>query len=113
MSRSLKGIDIAHAVRLRDSGALMVDVREAHEFAGARIPGSHHAALSNLEAANLPLVEGQAIVFYCASGGRTNLHAARLAAKASGAEAYVMTGGIVAWGRAGLPIEAGFSNRSR
>lgn len=107
MATSLKRIDVARAVQLRDAGALMVDVREAHEFANVRIPGSKNAALSNLEIVELAFSEGQAVVFYCASGTRTYLNAARLLAKATGAEAYVMSGGILAWSRAGHPTEAG------
>lgn len=107
MARNLKGIDTAHAAELMENGALMVDVREGYEYANARIPGSHNAALSSLEASDLPLAPGQSVVFLCASGNRTSMHAARLAAKANGSDAYVMSGGIAAWARAGLPVERG------
>jgi len=53
----------------------------------------------------LPVADGQAVVYFCASGNRTRVHAARLAAKAGAADAYVMEGGINAWAQAGLPIE--------
>lgn len=107
MAQVLKGVDTARAAELMEKGALMVDVRESYEFAGARIPGSHNAALSSLEASDLPLEPDQAIVFFCASGNRTSMNASRLAAKANGSEAYVMSGGITAWARAGLPVERG------
>ena len=107
MAHALKGVDATRAVDLMKKGALMVDVRESYEYANARIPGSHNAALSSLEASDLPLGPDQAIVFLCASGNRTSMNAARLAAKANGSEAYVMSGGIAAWARAGLPVERG------
>ena len=107
MAHTLKGVDTARAAELMRKGALMVDVRESYEFASARIPGSHNAALSNIETSDLPLAPGQAIVFFCASGNRTGMHASRLAAKANGSDAYVMSGGIAAWARAGLPVERG------
>jgi rhodanese-related sulfurtransferase len=107
MARNLKGVDATSAADLMKKGALMVDVREGYEYANARIPGSHNAALSSLETSDLPLAPGQSVVFLCASGNRTSMHAARLAAKANGAEAYVMSGGIGAWARAGLPVERG------
>ncbi len=107
MLRMPKNVDAATAADLMRAGALMVDVREAHEYAHAHIPGSHHAALSRLEEAELPIAPGQPVVFFCASGGRTTIHAARLSAKAAGADVHVMQGGISAWGRMGLPIESG------
>lgn len=107
MSRGLKGVDVARAAELMKAGALMVDVRERHEFANVRIPGSVNAALSELEAIDLPDAEGRPIVFFCASGGRTAMNARRLAAKAGVAEAYVMSAGIVGWSRAGMPVEQG------
>ena len=108
MTRTLKSVDARTAARLKDEGALMVDVRESGEYASLRIPGSANVALSRLELIELPLGREQSVVFFCASGGRTNVHAARLAAKAAAAvEAYVLEGGIGAWGRAGLPVESG------
>jgi rhodanese-related sulfurtransferase len=105
----MKSVAPEAAAELMRAGALMVDVREDGEFAQARIPGSHSLALSRLEMGELPLAEGQAVVFLCASGNRTNVHAARLARKAGDAEAYVMAGGLSAWSRAGLPVETGRS----
>jgi rhodanese-related sulfurtransferase len=105
MTQSLKPVDAGTAARLMQDGALMVDVREAGEFAMARIPGSENVALSSLDAVELRVVPGQAVVFLCASGNRTSIHAARLAAKAAGAAAYVLQGGLSAWARAGLPTE--------
>jgi rhodanese-related sulfurtransferase len=69
-------------------------------------------ALSGFENAELPLGPGQPVVFLCASGNRTNLSAARLAAKAGDATAYVLQGGLSAWAQAGLPTEAGSGEAS-
>lgn len=107
MARTLKTVDAHAAAALMKDGALMVDVREAGEHARGRIPGSRNIALSRLELSTLPLGPGQTVVFFCAGGNRTTVNAARLAEKAGDAEAYVMQGGISAWGQAGLPIESG------
>lgn len=106
----MQTIDAPTAARLKDQGALMIDVREPGEYARARIPGSTNIALSGFEVASLPLGPRQAVVFFCASGARTSTYAGRLSAKAGRADAYIMAGGISAWGRAGLPVESG--NRS-
>jgi len=107
MAQALKSIDATTASTLMKGGALMVDVREKGEYARARIPGSQNMPLSRLEESELPLAAGQAVVFFCASGNRTTVHAGRLASKAPSAEAYVLRGGLSAWREAGLPLETG------
>jgi rhodanese-related sulfurtransferase len=105
MATSLKSIDAPTAAEMQDHGALLVDIREDGEYEIAHIPGSELIPLSRFEASDLPIVDGQAVVYFCASGNRTRVHATRLAAKAGGADAYVLEGGINAWAQAGLPIE--------
>lgn len=107
MTRTLKSIEPDAALKLQEEGALLVDVREPSEHAETRIPGARNVALSGLADSELALGPGQAVVFFCASGNRTEVYAAELAAKAGAADAYVMRGGIFAWGRAGLAVETG------
>ena len=111
MASSLKSIDAATAAKLMDQGALMVDVRESGEYARARIPGSQNIALSRFESSELRLGPDQAVVFFCASGNRTRVHAERLAEKAGTAAAYVLEGGLSGWAEAGLPVETGGASR--
>jgi rhodanese-related sulfurtransferase len=95
----------AEAARLlRDEGATLVDVREPDEHARERIPGARNLPLSQLEEAELALLEGRPVVFHCRSGARTAGHAGRLAARAGACEAFVVEGGLEAWKRAGLPV---------
>lgn len=105
MAGQMKTIDAQTAVELRDKGALLVDVREADEFEQARIPGSVNVPLSAFEASEIPTAEGQPVVFFCRSGNRTTVHAARLASRGAEAGTYVLGGGILEWAQAGLPIE--------
>ena len=105
MTRILKSIEPHAALKLQERGALLVDVREPGEHAQTRIPGARNVALSRFTGSDLALGPGQAVVFFCASGNRTNVYAAELAAKAGAADAYVMRGGLSAWGRAGLAVE--------
>jgi len=104
-----KNVDARTAAQMHEDGALLVDIRETGELARVRIPGAHHHALSRLESGELPLGEGQAVVFFCAGGNRTAMNASRLAAKANGAPAYIMEGGISSWHQSGLPVEMGKS----
>ncbi|MDA9433988.1 rhodanese-like domain-containing protein [Bradyrhizobium sp. CCBAU 51627] len=101
---SLPKIDPAAARRLIQEGALLVDIREAEEFARENISGAHHLPLSRLNEANLAVKAGKAVIFHCKSGARTSMNAARLAAKVNGAcEAYILDGGLDAWKRSGHP----------
>jgi len=105
-SRLLKDITVENAHALLDQNAVLVDVREPHEHAAERIPGAIKLPLSVLVrggAANIP--DGPTI-FLCASGARTTRNSAALAALTDG-DAYCMTGGIIAWKRAGYPTERG------
>jgi 3-mercaptopyruvate sulfurtransferase SseA len=51
-------------------------------------------------------------VFYCRSGARTNFSAKLLLSKGF-RETYALSGGIMAWKAAGLPIQSARADRSR
>lgn len=93
----------AAAERLRGGHAVLIDIREADEFARRRIPGAVSHPLSRLDAAALPRHAGTELIFTCRSGRRTTDHAARLAA-AAGGPAHELDGGLEAWAGAGLPV---------
>lgn len=99
---SLASIDSLKARRLFDQGALLVDIREADERAGAHVPGSLHAPLSELPrrigGKGLP-----AVIFLCSCGDLSQDHDQRLQALTP-SPAFRLEGGIDAWRRAGLPV---------
>lgn len=107
---SLPNIDPARARHLIDTGAILVDVREASEFARERVPGARNVPLSSL--GKVQNAGARAVIFHCKSGMRTRTNAGRLAEAAQG-EAYVMEGGIDAWKRAGFPVTTGGSAEAR
>jgi len=82
-----------------DAGALLVDIREADEFARERIAGAINLPLPQIDA--LPAAD-RPVIFHCRSGMRTAANAACLAAAAKGAPAHIVDGGIDAWRKAGL-----------
>jgi rhodanese-related sulfurtransferase len=107
----LKTIDPDRAADLVGQGAVLVDVREAHEHAVEHIPGARHCALSTIDPRH-PIATGDTVlIFHCKSGGRTNQNASRLAAVAGTCEAYLLGGGIDAWRRAGLPTTSPADSR--
>jgi rhodanese-related sulfurtransferase len=99
----LKTITPDRAAALVRKGAVLIDVREAHEHAAEHIPGARLHALSTIDQRH-PIENGDTVlIFHCKSGGRTKMNAGRLAAAAGSCEAYVLGGGIEAWRAAGLP----------
>ena len=93
----------AHAHQL--GGALLIDVREAHERAGGMAAGAQGVAKAELLAdpgAWLP-GQGDEVVLICQSGRRSADAAAALAA-AGHARVASVAGGTLAWRAAGLPL---------
>lgn len=104
---SVNKISPSDARRLTAEGAVLVDIREPDEHAREHIPGARLLPLSALDRSDLGIRAGQTVVFHCKSGARTLGNAGRLAAKAgAGCTAYVVDGGIEAWKKAGLPVQA-------
>jgi rhodanese-related sulfurtransferase len=102
---ALPPIDPVTLKRRLDAGsAVLIDIREADEYARERIPGSRLAPLSAFDRHDLGRERGKAVVFACRSGNRTTQNAARLLAGGF-AEAYQLAGGIEAWKKAGLPVQ--------
>ena len=66
----LKSVSPQEAVALVRSGAVLVDVREAHEFVAEHIAGARHHALSRMNA-RLPLRGDEIVIFHCRSGAST------------------------------------------
>jgi rhodanese-related sulfurtransferase len=89
--------------RLQDDSVVLIDIREADEYAREHIHGARLVPLSAIDSHDFDTQHGKAAVFTCRSGNRTAMNAARLLAKGF-REAYVLDGGLDAWKRAGLPI---------
>lgn len=88
-----------------DAGrAVLVDIREADEFARSHIRGAQSQPLSTWEKAHLNIDPRADVIFTCRSGMRTAGACDRLATRVNG-DAFVLDGGLDAWTKAGLPIE--------
>jgi rhodanese-related sulfurtransferase len=84
--------------------ALVVDVREADEFAAGHIPGAINMPLSVFRAEKLPRAAGKTVILNCL-GGKRSAQALALCATAKAAVDTHLTGGFGAWKSAGLPVE--------
>ncbi len=81
----------------------LVDIREPYEHEAGRIAGARHVELAKLTEALGSFDTERSTVFYCRSGGRSAV--ATQAFRASGFQAFNMTGGLLAWAARGLPLE--------
>ncbi len=91
---------------LADGSIVLIDVREPHEFAAGRIPGSTLNPLQSFDTNALPALEpGRKIVFSCRSG-RRSITALGLAQQAGRDDIRAhYPGGILGWEGAGEPVE--------
>jgi rhodanese-related sulfurtransferase len=91
---------------LGDGSILLVDVREAEEYAAGHIKGALFNPLSKFEPSKLPVAtEGKRVVIYCRSGRRsvTAMEQARLFGRRDVNTHF--GGGILAWLNAQQPVE--------
>jgi rhodanese-related sulfurtransferase len=82
---------------------LVVDVRHAVEWRRGHIDGALHVPLTELRGRLHELPRGRTIVTVCRSGHRSALAARSL--RRAGFEVENLDGGMIAWARAGLPVE--------
>jgi rhodanese-related sulfurtransferase len=92
------------AAALAVGGAILLDVREPHEWQAGHAPRARHIPLSQISRRAGELPKGRAVVTVCRSGARSARAAALLARQ--GREISNLSGGIHAWARAGLPVVA-------
>lgn len=88
--------------RKRDPSLQVIDVREVYEREAGHIADTRHIPLVELSARASELDREHPIVFYCRVGARSGM--ATQAFRASGYEAYSMTGGLVRWASEGRPL---------
>lgn len=103
-SAPIKTLTPQEAHRMATDGqVLLVDVREAHEFAQGHAPGAFNAPLSSLHTTATAIPTDKPVVFYCMMGGRS-AKAVEYCQKAGLPHDSHMGGGIGAWRMHGLPI---------
>ena len=79
----------------KEEQLFLVDVREPHEWAAGRLPGSVHIPLGALQQRSDEIPAGSTPVFICAMGGRS-MAACRYFASL-GRDAINLAGGVTAW----------------
>ena len=93
--------DKLHRWQLEEK-AVLIDIREADEYAREHIPGSRLVPLSAFDAADFADSHDKIAVFHCGSGSRTAQAAPRILAQGF-QEVYQLDGGLAAWKEQGYP----------
>lgn len=88
---------------VREGAVQLVDVREPYEHEAGHIAGARHVELIRLTDEAESIGRDRPVLFYCRVGSRSAM--ATQAFRAAGFDAYNLEGGLVAWARAGLPLE--------
>ena len=101
----IRTIDPTQVAKLVDDGALLIDVREQHEWDLARIEGAQLKPLSQANDWYQDLPTDRDIVFYCHSGQRSGQIVEALMQRAGLTNVINMSGGLLAWAENDLPIE--------
>ena len=103
----MKEVGTLHATQLINrSNAVLLDVRDAGEYAGGHLPNAVHMPLSELgsRGSELAKLTSRPVIAYCDRGQRSRAAGTALA-KLGFADVYQLTGGFKAWKDAGLPVE--------
>lgn len=86
--------------------AVVVDVREPHEYEAEHIAGAHLLPLSQFDPAQLPAVpDGKKLLLHCRSAQRCGVAANYLLQSGYTGDIYRLAGGMLAWLAAGAPVE--------
>jgi len=105
--RGVKEIGTSEALQLiNHKNALVLDVREPDEFKSGHILNAKNIPLGKLKEriGELERHRDQPVVVVCRTSNRSNAGCAQLK-KQGFTQAYLLRGGVVAWGKADLPLE--------
>jgi rhodanese-related sulfurtransferase len=99
-------IGTLEATKLINKNAVVVDVRDATEFATGHIPNAKHIPLTELgqRVTELAKFKERPVIISCKNDMRAG-QAIRLLLKNQFTQVYQLKGGIAAWQEASLPLE--------
>ena len=108
MGGGVPAVDVKQAAEMQngETGALIIDVREPNEFAQLRAPGAVLVPLGQLNSRVDDLPRDRELLMVCRTGGRSQ-NATKFLQAHGFDNVTNVSGGMVAWHRAGLPTESG------
>jgi rhodanese-related sulfurtransferase len=100
----LRNVTVTEALELARAGALLLDVRELHEYGSGRAAGARHIPLAEIPDHLAELPRDRTIVCICRSGGRSSRAATFLYEQ--GFNVVNLEGGMLAWAVQGEDLVA-------
>ena len=100
------GISVADAtLKLNREDAVVIDVRETHEWDRGHIAGARHISLGQIDKRmhEIEKFKNRPLIVVCASGNRSSSACGALK-RAGFEQVFNLSGGIGAWSAAGLPV---------
>lgn len=103
-SKEVSPVQAVQLINRRD--AVILDVREASEFASGHIVNARHVPVTEIEKRikELEKFKQRPIVVSCRSGSRSAA-ACGVLRKSGFTEVFALKGGILAWQQAGMPVD--------
>jgi rhodanese-related sulfurtransferase len=98
-------IDVEELARLRETGVVLVDVREPDEFESFRVPGAQLIPLAEVPERIEEIPDDEPVYVICATGARSARAVEYL--NRQGYDTLNVAGGSKAWLEAGHPVEHG------
>ena len=108
MATKFKSVEPGTANVIFQSGAHIIDVRSAPEWAAGHVEGSDRVAAGEVGARTVGRADSVLVV--CRDGSKSKRAAKKLAKE--GYRVYHLAGGLVAWREIGLPLVATNGARS-
>jgi len=103
-SQSLGSVSVSEAVRLINSGAAILDVREAAEFADAHMIDAENVAPDGI-ANHKRLKNNKAVLLVCDNGAKS-AKALVVLRKEGFNNTFSLKGGLAAWQQENYPVES-------
>ena len=93
---------------INQKDAILIDIRDAAEFAKGHIVNARNVAAGEIEAQMAGLVKNKqkSLIVYCETGRQSGSATAKLR-ELGFANAVSLGGGVAAWKQAGLPVVTG------
>jgi rhodanese-related sulfurtransferase len=111
MSNQVKFLEPIEVLKkIRTGSAYVVDIREPHEHAQSHIKNVPLMSLSKFNPKEIKPAENQLLILHCRSGHRCGIVSDQLIASGYKGLIYRMSGGLLAWEKAGLPLETNITN---
>ncbi|MCX4757155.1 rhodanese-like domain-containing protein [Kitasatospora purpeofusca] len=98
----VREVDVEAFAAARTRGALVLDVREAFEFAAGHVPGARWVPLGMLAGRIAELPRDRTVMVICASGNRSRIGAELLGR--AGFDAASVRGGTAEWSLSGRDL---------